>query len=64
MQRYRAAGGTIVGHVHDEVIALERARVAEGFLATLNKCLTDPVPWAPGLLLRSEGDIADRFGKG
>ena len=63
LRRYRTFGGTIVGHVHDEIIALEPAWCADVRLAQLNEALSAPISWAPGLKLDSAGYIATRYRK-
>ena len=63
LQRYTAAGGTIVGHVHDEIIAEEAEEEAEQWLSTLREAMSAPLPWAPGLLLAASGYTAKRYRK-
>jgi DNA polymerase len=50
-----AAGFTLVGHVHDEVIALERVDDTEHTLERLCGLLSAPLPWAPDLRVAAEG---------
>jgi DNA polymerase len=63
MLLYTQRGGTIIGHVHDEVIAEEKTQWADSALAYLNYCLSVTPPWAPGLILGSEGFLARRYCK-
>ena len=63
MLRYEEEGGTVIGHVHDEVIAEEDADRAEDWLRTLNACLSETPEWMPGLLLGSEGYVSRRYRK-
>ncbi|RKZ87508.1 MAG: hypothetical protein DRQ39_04110 [Gammaproteobacteria bacterium] len=61
--RANAAGLTIIGHVHDEIICLEDDANAEQALLTLNRIAAQPIEWAPGLLLSAEGYKAKRYKK-
>lgn len=63
LQRYNAAGGSIVFHVHDEIVGLEREDKAEEWLEVLIKAMTDPIPWAPNLLLGASGYVSQRYRK-
>jgi hypothetical protein len=63
LRRYHKAGGTIVGHVHDEIIAEENEWEAEGWLRTLITCMSLPVDWAPGLMLGAAGYVSQRYRK-
>ena len=59
-------GINVVGHVHDEIIALHNQFEVEQALALLNYLISStglPIPWAPGLLLGAEGYIAKRYRK-
>jgi len=57
MLRADARGLDIVGHTHDEVIC-------EGaVLEQLNECLTEPMPWAPGIPLAADGYEAEVYKK-
>ena len=53
MLRLDAAGYRIGMHVHDEVV-LEMPE-GEGSLADACRIMGEPIPWAPGLLLRADG---------
>jgi DNA polymerase len=61
--RYHEAGGTIIGHVHDEIIAEEDEWEADAWLDTLTKRMSAPVAWAPGLKLGAAGYVANRYRK-
>ena len=63
MLMYSKAGGTVVGHVHDEVIAEEDKDTAEAWLNVLNQCLCTRLSWAPDLILKSEGYVAREYSK-
>ena len=49
-----AAGYSIVFHVHDEIIA--DMPEGDGSLAEMQEIMGRPLPWAPGLPLKAEGD--------
>jgi len=53
------AGFTVIGHVHDEVITLEK----EDRIEELNELIRRPVPWAPDLLLDAAGFTTKRYRK-
>jgi DNA polymerase len=67
--RYHKAGGTIVGHVHDEVLSEEddwgeeNKWEADIWLETLIKSMSAPIDWAPGLKLGAAGYTARRYRK-
>lgn len=63
LYRYAGIGGTLITHIHDEAVAVEIEWAAEDRLAEMNRCLSEPVPWAPGLLLGSSGYISKRYRK-
>lgn len=54
MQRVAAMGYSIVMHVHDEMI-VDVPVEDEDALARINKAMSDPIIWAPGLPLRGDG---------
>lgn len=54
MTRVAALGYKIVMHVHDEMIVDVPIRDKDA-LATINKCMADPIDWAPGLPLKGDG---------
>ena len=59
MLRADRAHFDIVLHVHDEIGCLETSdRIEE-----LNSLIKQPIPWAPGLPLDSEGYVAKRYRK-
>lgn len=61
MLRADAAGMTIVGHTHDEIICEELP--GANHLAALVLHMTAPMPWAPDLLLKAEGYENDVYRK-
>ena len=66
MRRLEAAGYQIVMHIHDEaVIDYPYGRdVAEQYgLNNVCEIMGQPIPWAPGLLLRADGFITDFYKK-
>lgn len=63
MRRYEAAGGTVVGHIHDEILGEEPEELATLRLEQMNAALSASIDWAPGLLLSSEGYISKRYKK-
>lgn len=63
MRLYNAAGGKIVGHVHDEIISEAEEAEAPMWLDTLDTCLQTRPWWGPELLLGSKGYIANRYRK-
>jgi len=64
LQRYDEAGGCVIGHVHDEMIAEEDEDQAEKWLETMNQCFTTPPDWFRGLPLKAEGYVARDYRKG
>ncbi len=56
MQRLEAAGFSTVMHVHDEVILDQwQATDDETMLNVACGIMGEPIPWAPGLLLKADG---------
>ena len=51
------------GHVHDEIIGEADEHQTAKAAAMLNKVMSEPLPWAPGLQIRAEGYIAERYRK-
>ena len=60
MTRLDAAGYKIVMHIHDEMVA--DMPEDEGSLAEVEKIMSQPIDWAPGLILNAEG-WEDRYFK-
>ena len=54
MQRVAALGYNIVMHVHDEII-VDCPIEDTGAMESINACMAEPIPWAPGLPLRGDG---------
>ena len=63
LQRVSAKYPTIVMHVHDEMIVEVPEGEAEGALNYMEQCMSDPIPWASGLLLRGDGYITKYYRK-
>ena len=61
MLRLRKAGYHICFHVHDEVII--EAPYQEGTLEDITAIMGQPLPWAPGLLLRADGYTCNYYKK-
>jgi len=53
----------LVGHVHDEAIALADEANAEEALRRMDAYLSKTPEWAPGLVLGASGYIARRYRK-
>jgi DNA polymerase bacteriophage-type len=51
--RINKAGYKIVMHVHDEIIV--ESPYGFGSLDEVNSIMSQPIPWAPGLILKGEG---------
>lgn len=60
IRRIEAQGYSIVMHVHDEVI-LDVPR--EASLDAVCAIMAEPIPWAPGLLLKADGFLSDFYKK-
>ena len=54
MTRVAALGYKIVMHVHDEMI-VDVPISDKDELTVINKCMADPIDWAPGLPLKGDG---------
>jgi DNA polymerase len=54
----------VVGHVHDELICLEKVESPWNMVRMLENCLTEPIEWAPGLPLAAEGWEGEFYMKG
>lgn len=63
MQRVEAAGYPIVFHVHDEVVCEVDEKTAERDLSHICGLMSQPIPWAPGLLLRADGYVSGFYRK-
>ena len=61
MLKVEALGHQIVFHVHDEMIV--ETEDAQTALQDMQRCMSEPIPWAPGLLLRGDGYICDYYRK-
>ena len=53
----------IVMHIHDEMVVEVPKDAAQAALQDMLKIMADPVPWAPGLLLKGDGYITDFYRK-
>ncbi|MEA5048423.1 MAG: DNA polymerase [Eubacteriales bacterium] len=60
MQRLDALGLPITMHVHDEVII---DAPPDTSLETVCAVMGEPIPWAPGLLLKADGFVSDFYMK-
>lgn len=48
--------------VHDELVYVVPSGIADSHLRTVNMIMRKPPSWLPGIVLWSEGDIADSYG--
>lgn len=55
--------GKIILHVHDEVVIEVHRRHADQVFADMAGLMATPPDWAPGLVVKGEGDIMERYGK-
>jgi DNA polymerase len=62
MLRAHEMGFEICGHTHDEIITLVPYSSRLN-LASLTSAMTEPIEWAPGLILKAEGDEFDTYRK-
>jgi DNA polymerase len=53
----------IVMHIHDEMVVEVPKDGAEDALKEIQALMGQPVPWAPGLLLRGDGYLTDYYKK-
>ena len=53
----------IVMHIHDEMVVEVPKEAAQTALQDMLSIMADPVPWAPGLLLKGDGYITDFYRK-
>jgi DNA polymerase bacteriophage-type len=63
MLKMERAGLPIVLHVHDEAAVEVPTDQAEAALKTMLDIMAEPLPWAPGLLLKGEGFITQFYKK-
>lgn len=63
LTRLDAAGFTIVGHVHDEIICMQDNNDEEHSLHRMEQIMTQPIDWAPGLHLIVEGGSSRHWRK-
>jgi DNA polymerase bacteriophage-type len=63
MLKIENAGLPIVLHVHDEAAVEVPTENAEAALKTMLGIMAEPLPWAPGLLLKGEGFITEYYKK-
>lgn len=65
MMKIEAANmpGRLVLHVHDEVVLEVPKRHADQVLADTKGLMAQTPEWAPGLVLKGEGDIMERYKK-
>ena len=63
MQKAHESGGQIVMHVHDEMVLEVPERKAEATLREVQRIMAEPIPWAPGLVLRGDGYITPFYKK-
>lgn len=61
MMRAEAEGLPIVLHCHDELVSEVSNRVDA--VQVLEKCMSDPISWAPGCPLAAEGWEGERYAK-
>lgn len=62
MQRLEAAGYQIVMHVHDEVI-IDISKERGPHLLYVCGIMGEPIPWAPGLMLKADGFTSEFYKK-
>lgn len=60
--RLYTTGYETVMHIHDEVV-LDAPGDAESELVNAIKIMEQPIPWAPGLLLKADGFVTDYYRK-
>jgi len=64
MRRLEAKGYEIVFHVHDEVIIERRIETdPKTEIQAVNTIMAEPIPWAPGLILKAEGFATEFYKK-
>lgn len=55
--------GRLVLHVHDEVVLEVPEKHAQRVLEDVTRMMSVPPDWAPGLAVKGEGSIMERYGK-
>lgn len=63
LQIWRETGRYPSLTVHDELVYIVPDAEAEQHLATINRVMRTPPAWLPGIVLWSEGDIAQSYGE-
>lgn len=61
LQQVASRGWQIITHIHDEIV-LDVPKDVE--LAKVCQAMSEPIPWAPGLLLKADGFEDEYFRKG
>ncbi len=56
LKRCHKAGFNLVGHVHDEIIAIQRKGENRLTPEYMRELMTAPIPWAPGIPLGASAD--------
>jgi DNA polymerase len=63
--RIEDAGFVLIGHIHDSAtVLLKRDGTEDVRLAEMHRLQTDPILWASGLPVATEGSLSCAFGKG
>ena len=63
MKRVSRRYPEIVMHVHDEMIVEVPEEEAQEALTYMCECMAEPIPWAPGLLLKGDGYVTKFYRK-
>lgn len=63
MRRMEEEGLPIVLHVHDEVAVEVPVEQGEEALEKMLAIMAEPIPWAPGLLLKGDGFLSEYYKK-
>jgi len=61
--RLHSRGFLAVMHIHDEVVVEVQADHADKRLDDIVKLMGEPIPWAPGLLLKADGFTGEYYRK-
>ncbi len=64
IQRIEEAGIECYGQIHDEIIAVILAELAEHALKVMGEAMELPIPWWPELRLGSEGKVCHSWAEG